>query len=268
MGSMFRVTLPLATVRDGGKDDPWPMRELLLDEQWDESEARLLAPVGFADWRAAWRCLRGMADSPRAASLLAAFLPHLFVTLSGAADPDRVLVDLGRFTRSAADRLATLEYLAGDPRAVEILVTLFAGSQFLTEILLRNPEYLARLVAHRRLAQRKSADQLYREAQAALAAEDAAQGGASAATGLPISSLDALRRFQRWELLRIGTCDLLNLLDLSAVTMQLSNLADSLVRACLSIAAWPAMTQAAHAACRPGLCGHRHGQAGRPGAQL
>ncbi len=213
---------------------------LLSEEQLGGNEVRgVLAPVGFADWRAAWRCLRRMADIPRAASLLAAFLPHLLVTLSGAADPDRVLVDMERFTRSAADRLAALEYLASNPRAVEILVTLFAGSQFLTEILLRNPEYLARLVAHRHLAQRKTADQLYREAQAALAAGETAREPASTANSLPISPLDALRRFQRWELLRIGTCDLLNLLDLSAVTVQLSNLADSLVRACLSIAAGP-----------------------------
>ncbi|MDP7645515.1 MAG: hypothetical protein QGG60_12585, partial [Anaerolineales bacterium] len=46
---------------------------------------------------------------------------------------------------------------------------------------------------------------------------------------------DALRRFQRAELLRIGTCDLLDLFDLPTVVGQLSRLADSLVRACLEL---------------------------------
>ena len=48
---------------------------------------------------------------------------------------------------------------------------------------------------------------------------------------------DGLRRFQSWEMLRIGACDLLDLYDLPAVTRQLSNLADSLVRAALKIVA-------------------------------
>jgi len=44
---------------------------------------------------------------------------------------------------------------------------------------------------------------------------------------------NALRRFQSWEQLRIGACDLLDLYDLPAVTRQLSNLADCLIRSCL-----------------------------------
>ena len=50
---------------------------------------------------------------------------------------------------------------------MEILVTLFSGSQFLTEILLRNPAYFERLIAYRRMAVPKSVEQLYAEAQEA-----------------------------------------------------------------------------------------------------
>ncbi|MFN8453670.1 MAG: ACT domain-containing protein [Anaerolineae bacterium] len=53
----------------------------------------------------------------------------------------------------------------------------------------------------------------------------------------PSLLLDALRRFQRRELLRIGTCDLLGLVDLPTITTQLSHLADSLVQTCLDLAA-------------------------------
>jgi glutamate-ammonia-ligase adenylyltransferase len=194
---------------------------LLLSEQADDDRLpQLLAPAGFADWRAAQRCLARMADTPQARRALADLLSHLLTTLVGAANPDRVLICLDRFVHSVPDKLALFHYLANNPRALEILVTLFAGSQFLTEILLRNPEYFERLMEHKRLAQPKSVEQLCREAYAA-----------SDLPGLSNDQLDSLRRFQRWELLRIGACDLLDLFDLSTVTVQLSNLADSLVQA-------------------------------------
>ena len=185
-----------------------------------------LAPVGFADWRAAYRSLQHLAGGPDRRQAVEKFLPHLLVSLAQAADPDRVLASLERFVDRFADPVPLLESLAHNPRAVEILVTLFAGSQFLTEIVLRNPDYLERLVSYRRLTAPKSVEQLYAEAQEAV-------------NGLPGPSeaLDALRHFQSWELLRIGACDLLDLYDLPAVTRQLSNLADSVLRACLKVVA-------------------------------
>ena len=212
-------------------------RDLLLREQLsDDRIHRSLSPVGFADCRTAHRRLLRMADGPQVRSALADLLPHLLTTLTSAADPDRVLVNLERFAQSAANRLATLQYLASNPRAVEILATLFAGSQFLTEILLRNPEYLTWLMEHKRLALPKSVEQLTEEACASAEAQAAVASSGGTSSQL-VLQLDALRRFQRWELLRIGACDLLGLFDLPAVTGQLSNLADSLVRACLSIVA-------------------------------
>ncbi len=202
-------------------------RDLLRDEPLSDDEIhRLLAPIGFADWRAAYRGLQRMADAPELKLALADLLPYLLTTLAGAASPDRALVNLERFARSAPDQLALFYYLASNPRAVEILVTLFAGSQFLTEILLRNPEYFARLAEPKHLARSKSADQFYAEAQAAITPP-----------GPLVGQLNALRRYQRLELMRIGACDLLDLFDLPTVTLQLSNLADGLVRVCLGIAA-------------------------------
>ncbi len=204
-----------------------------LREQLSDNEVQaLLSPVGFADWRAAARCLLRLAGEVQAPQTVAHLLPHLLTTLSGVANPDQVLVNLERFAHSAVDKATTFDYLLSNPRAVEILVTLFAGSQFLTEILLRNPEYFERLMALRGLAQRKSAEELYAETQVVR----------SGANWQFAPQLDSLRRFQRWELLRIGACDLLNLFDLYAVTEQLSNLADSLVRACLEVASEQAQT--------------------------
>lgn len=207
--------------------------ELLREQLSLDKIRRLLAPAEFADWQLAHRCLQHIANNPQTRVALANSLPHLLLALSQAANPDRVLVNFERFIQNAADRLELLRYLADNPRAVEILVTIFAGSQFLTEILLRHPPYFERLTKHQRLARLKPVEQLVAEAQAEIVPFLAGDG--SNLQILP--ALDALRRLQRRELLRIGACDLLDLFDLPTVTMQLSHLADSLVQACLTIAA-------------------------------
>ena len=185
-----------------------------------------LMQSGFADWRAAYRSLQHLAGGPQRREAVGKFLPHLLVSLGSAADPDRVLFSLERFVDHFDDPLHILTTLANNPRSVEIMVALFAGSQFLTEIVLRNPDYFERLVAYRSLAAPKSVEQYYTEAQ------DAIIGLAG-----PSEALDGLRRFQSWELLRIGACDILDLYDIPAVTRQLSNLADSMIRSCLKIVA-------------------------------
>jgi len=195
-----------------------PLRE-------DEMHA-LLAPVGFNDWRASSRCLQRISRDSRVREALADCMPHLLADLSHAANPDRVLINLERFAHSVDNPRNLFRYLADNPRAVEILVILFAASQFLTRILLRTPEYFMQLLERENLAQPKSVEQFYADAQAAIAPFASVE-----------KQLDALRRFQRWERLRIGTADLLELFDLTAATAQLAGLADSLVQACLSIAA-------------------------------
>ncbi len=218
-------------------------------EPGEEQFCASIAAEGFTDPRAAARSLTRICADPERRTAFAGFAPHLFEALSGAGDPDRVLATFERFLQSAraggrgsvqlpftpAERgrvdgggqpdLDMLRFLAAQPRAVEMLVRLFSGSQFLAEILLRDPGYIENLIDRRRLARVKSRERFYAEARAAIAAYDSAA-----------DRLDALRLFQRWELLRIGACDLLDLFDLPAATRQLSHLADSLVQVCLEIA--------------------------------
>ena len=191
----------------------------------DEVE-RLLELVGFADIPTAHQRLFETASDDDSRRELAACLPLLLVALSDTATPDVSLINFERYVGSVADRAELFRYLASNPRAVEILVKLFVGSQFLTEILLRNPTYLQRLTDHKRLAEFKSRPEFIDEARAAAAAESTIA-----------DKFNALRRFQRWELLRIGACDSFGLFDLKSVTVQLSLLADSLVQSCLTLLA-------------------------------
>ncbi|MFZ6030957.1 MAG: glutamine synthetase adenylyltransferase [Chloroflexota bacterium] len=165
------------------------------------------------------------AAAGRARPAFDALHPHLLAALADCADPVRALTNFERFAEAFSPP-ALFPALAKHPRTLEIIITLFAGSQFLTEILLRNPEYINLLYRRKRLSVHKAAAQVASEALNTLS------------HGMPFSEqLDALRRYQRSELLRIGASDLLDLFDLAATYEQLSALADGLTRACLAVSA-------------------------------
>jgi len=203
----------------------------LADKNLTEDVRSLLLHPRVAHPDAAFQRLQRIA-----AVLSADLLPHLVTALADAASPDRVLVSLERFGQSAQARGLDLAYLLRNPRALEILVSVLSGSQFLTEILLRNPDYLPRLSGHQRLAAVVSSEAYSAAAHACVAAGSQGKPVGPATDVQWTERLNALRRLQRWELLRIGTCDLLDLFDLPVVTRQLSHLADSMIRACLELA--------------------------------
>ena len=200
----------------------------------DEDLRRILASVEFSDRAAAERRLSDLVGATADASAVPRLLPHLGSALAGAANADRALINLARFLQAIPERGVLLAELAADPRALEMLVAIFAGSQFLTDILLRSPEHYADLVQRNAIGQAKSPDQYYVEAYRAacglLAPGDFACGASTEA-------LDRLRRYHRREMLRIGACDLVGLLDLTTVTAQLSHLADSVIWVCLELLA-------------------------------
>ncbi|MFZ1475623.1 MAG: glutamine synthetase adenylyltransferase [Anaerolineae bacterium] len=206
-----------------------PYLELLRAQLTPAAAADLLTAAQVTDPHAAVRRLQGISQDALTQEALAACLAVVLPAVAGAASPTAALVSFERFARSAAQPADLFLYLAANPRQVEMLITLFAGSHFLSEILLRNPDYFRLFSERRELSQPKTAAQLYAEAQKALAPFVE-----------PFDQLNALRRFQRWELLRIGAADFFGLLDLPKVTLQLSRLADALVWQCLTMAAWRA----------------------------
>jgi [glutamine synthetase] adenylyltransferase / [glutamine synthetase]-adenylyl-L-tyrosine phosphorylase len=175
---------------------------------------------------AAWDPLQRTAADPNATSAPHECLPHLASALLATANPERALLGLERLSAGMGGPGALYRVLAGRPRLVGTLVTLFAGSRFLTEIVLRNPASLESLSDYPATACPRDAGLIYDQAMASLGASRTYE-----------ERLDALRRYQRHQLLRIGTCDLMCLSDLFTVTAQLSHLADGLIRAALQVAA-------------------------------
>lgn len=209
---------------------------LLTDElPLQEPLAGRIASIGFDDPTGAARRLQSLCENNVQRTLLSRTVPALLYALDEAATPDGSLLNFQRYVQSIDDRERLFRSLSEQPRAVEILVKLFVGSQFLTEILLRNPHYLERLTEHKRLAEFKSREEFIQQGLEELQS-GSPEPHSSAETG-PGSRLrtamNRLRRFQQWELLRIAACDTFGLLDLKTVTLQLSLLADALAHLAL-----------------------------------
>lgn len=183
----------------------------------------------FSDPRSASASLSRIAARHAGFSSIA---PGFLLALETAADPDRSLVNFERFAENydsaetRQDGPGLIPVLGQNPRVLEILVTLFSASQFLTEILLRNPQSLALLLDRQQLTQRKTLEQIQSESESALRLARTES-----------ERKDALRTYQHGELLRIGASDFLGLYDLPAVVSQISRLAIALIRVCLNLAA-------------------------------
>lgn len=178
--------------------------------------------VGFHNARQAADRLALLSGTANSNECLSNFLR----AISDMAEADELLVDFQRFAQRADERAELYQFLIDNPRAIEMLVKVFAGSRYLTEALLRDPMALRQLVQHRLLADFKTRDEFIN------AALDVAKRETSFS-----AKQDALRRFQRSELLRIGICDAFGLMDFRAATVQLSLLAEALIEASLRVVA-------------------------------
>jgi len=143
--------------------------------------------------------------------------------LANAADPDRSLIHFERLADAKGETL--FDILHDNPRLIEVLITLFSTSAFLTEILLGIPDGIELISQRSLLTEKKTVEQFQSEAITAFQQHEN-----------NLEKLDALRRYQRRQLLRIGVSDFLDLFDLRTVFAQVSRMAIGLVRACLALA--------------------------------
>lgn len=107
------------------------------------------APVDVSFFADAAHASRVLADlggvgnssiSRRSRKLFATLSPLLLARLREVADPDAALTRLARFAERYGLRGALFETLLTNPRVLELLVKLFDGSAFLSEIAIRRPQ--------------------------------------------------------------------------------------------------------------------------------
>jgi glutamate-ammonia-ligase adenylyltransferase len=194
--------------------------DLLLAPQLSDAQVdALLKPYGFSDCRRADANLQALADDPVSRTHLAEVLDLLLNNLAASADPDQALDYLERFAKAGPGKLALLTHLRTSPATIQLLTTVFGSSPFLSQILIRNPEYL-HWVSSPAVLERVPTR---RELETALA-------GSVRTLRAPELKLDALRRFKRRELLAIGVRDLLRKATVEQTTKALSHLATVVIQ--------------------------------------
>src|SRR5438132_9329195 len=149
--------------------------------------------------------------------------PALGRVLPRCADPDMALNNLERFLANPAGSAHLPILLEGRARSLEILLQLLSTSQFFSDLLVANPDYLdmLRVPLRRSPSQREMQEQLQAEIDAAF--EDSA-------------ILRAFRRFRQRQTLRIGTNDIIRDRPLEEITRDISRVADAALEGSLATA--------------------------------
>ena len=153
---------------------------------------------------------------------LGEFAPQFFASLDTqlfkSPDNAMAMTNFLRFLESSFNPSTILRDLTHHTILLETLLLIFGTSQYFSDILIRDPELFRWLTATTVLEQTRSNDEFK------IAARQSVEPFQSTAR-----EINALKRFQRRETLRIGVRDILHLADLETTTRELSNLADAII---------------------------------------
>ena len=214
--------------RPAAMDTLTPRDIFLARELTPDDAARLVERYGPRDGAAADQNLQQLADDLQSRLALGELAPTFCDILATTPDPDAAVVGFCRYVGARTPKASFVRELAADPRLLDILMQILGTSPFLSEILIRNPEYLYWL---RQRLEAAPPDRVEYETELDRLLDNAETVE---------RRVDILKRFQRREMLRVAARDLFGMLNrasLTTTTTQLSNLADTIVDRTLRIAA-------------------------------
>ncbi|MBT3822310.1 MAG: hypothetical protein HOG04_13025, partial [Nitrospinaceae bacterium] len=201
------------------------IERLLSGGMPSRATAELLTSIGFNNQERAARGLQTLALHPSFPRDDTKFLLQFLESIGETFEPEQALTNLERILESRENPDALLNTLrrSGERRAV--VLTLAGGSQFLSDTLLRHPEFLDWILRPSTLRGERTKQKMFSELwRWVRAAEDEPNGPAN-----------AMRKFRQREYLRIGVRDLLRWASMAETTQALSNLADITLEAALRI---------------------------------
>jgi glutamate-ammonia-ligase adenylyltransferase len=192
---------------------------LLNDTVPPQQAARVLGRMGLRDLQRALTNLHLLAGPCPAGedflrlAVLAGDVLHL------TADPDMALNNWQRFVEQLADPALHYAGLLLQPRRLDILLGVFATSQFLADTLVRDPEVMEWATDPEVLNRDHGVPALGVDLQRDLAAAGPRHE----------DCLNAVRRFRRRHILRIGIRDIFLKLPVRRITAELADLAETIL---------------------------------------
>ncbi|MBX3728074.1 MAG: bifunctional [glutamate--ammonia ligase]-adenylyl-L-tyrosine phosphorylase/[glutamate--ammonia-ligase] adenylyltransferase [Candidatus Sumerlaeia bacterium] len=175
-----------------------PARDRVRQQAHEEARVSLESagwPLAGRD--EALRVLCGWFDDELVFAEALALVPRLVPELARTADPDMALRNADRFARATFNRAAWFHLVATNEELRGFVCALFAQSQFFSDIVIRNPEYLEWCLTESGLEREKPLEDYRRELHDFVRPFRSAE-----------SRRRALCRYKRRELLRLGVRDL------------------------------------------------------------
>ena len=134
-----------------------------------------LKNLGFSNPAQAYQNLLAVRDgevyappSPRRLKVMRTLGPALVTEIANSSAPDQALLNLSSFSHRIGGRTGFLTLLAENPETMRLLITLFADSQFLTDLFLNRPELIDTLIRADLTRVEKTRDEMLGELRAAL----------------------------------------------------------------------------------------------------
>jgi [glutamine synthetase] adenylyltransferase / [glutamine synthetase]-adenylyl-L-tyrosine phosphorylase len=185
---------------------------------------RLLKPFGFRNPAKVWREFSAIGKDPIDQPSWGEVLPLLLNEFSKAPDPDMAANHFATFAAAAFDQSQLFQYLLGKPEARRLLAQVMGLSPDLSSTLNQDPGLLYWLFDGDGLTSTYKPERL----RETLARETAAAPDEE-------GKLNALARFKRRQMLRLGGRDLLGLTEVKELTFELSGMADIILEEVLEI---------------------------------
>ena len=203
--------------------------ELSLPQRQREEIDRILSNAadraGSVDNASILRSLQELTtDDADIQACFADFVIPLLKTSIDAPNPEAALNRFSRFAEASFNRRSLYDLLRDASHFIRPVILTFGASTYLSEILIRTPEYFYDIIDPNVMDMQKTSAVMYQEL------EQSISRFASVAQKLRI-----LRRYKRRETLRIGLRDLLKVADVETTTLELSNLAEAALQHCYEI---------------------------------
>ena len=203
--------------------------ELPLPERQKEDIHRILSDAadhaGGIDSDAILRSLQELAtDDVDIQACFSDIVIRLLEASLNSPNPESALNRFSRFVQVAFSRRWLYQLLRDAPFLIHTVIWGFGASTYLSEILIRNPEYFYDIINANVMGTPKTSERMYQELARSLSQFDSVE-----------QKLRILRRYKRRETLRIGLRDLLKAADVETTTLELSNLAEAALQHCYEV---------------------------------
>jgi len=198
--------------------------DIVLSESLSDADANaILARSGFDNAARALVNVKALAELSGNTELFSSLIVPAVDMLRRKPDMDMALNNWERFARALRDPASHFAEMLSQPRRLDVLLSIFASSQWLANTLILNPDFFEWVADPDILHDLRGKQDIVTELTSSVSQDESLEDFS-----------DRLRRIRRREILRIGTRDICLKLPLSPIMAEISATAEACVEATLS----------------------------------